>query len=505
LAAKGTKRSDSYAAFVSYSQADKDAAEEIADGLEARGFKCWIAPRNVRPGRSYGDEIIRGIESARCLILVLSNASNESAFVAREIERAVSKKKPVFPIRIENVVPSPSLEFFISSTQWIDAYAGKLDAHIDRLARLLGDEEGIEPSANPIPKPARRLASPLVLGIGAATALAAVAVGILWLWSPAGDQTFNHHACLNLEGEIALKGCNEAIASGAFEGAKAADLYAMRGYQRHLKDDLPGALSDYGEAIRLDPRLVMAFNNRGNIYLDTGQYDEALADYDRALALNPNKPDPLASRGWIYHQKGEGERARKDFEKALALDPDDSLKAKLKDALAEVEKSDPDYEACETRSGDAAIAACDRAIESGKFSGANLAYLYNDRGYLRMIGGDLIQGFADFSRAIQLDPDNYYPYWNRAELMRHRGDLESARADYQTALALNPKSEDRQKIEAALGGLAEAARRADPEVISDPSVFRRSGGEAAAAMPVSPSAPADSAPAMPAGPAGAEP
>lgn len=117
-----------------------------------------------------------------------------------------------------------------------------------------------------------------------------------------------------------------------------------------------------------------------------------------------------------------------------------------------------------------------------------------------MIGGDLIQGFADFSRAIQLDPDNYYPYWNRAELMRHRGDLESARADYQTALALNPKSEDRQKIEASLGGLAEAARRADPEVISDPSVFRRSGGEAAAAMPVSPSAPADSAPAMPQGP-----
>ena len=63
-------------------------AQEIADSLEERGCRCWIAPRDVRPGRTYGDEIIRGIESAGALILVLSSSSNDSAFVAREIERA---------------------------------------------------------------------------------------------------------------------------------------------------------------------------------------------------------------------------------------------------------------------------------------------------------------------------------------------------------------------------------------------------------------------------------
>jgi tetratricopeptide (TPR) repeat protein len=337
LAAKGTSKSASYAAFISYAKADGKHAQDIADCLDQRGFKCWIAPRDVRPGRAYGDEIIRGIESSRCLILVLSSASNQSAFVAREIERAVSKGKPIFPIRIENVEPSPSLELFISSTQWIDAFSGKLDAHIDRLARLLGEEEGIEPAADPKPKPAPGLASPLVLGIGAMAALAAVAFGVFWIWGPAGDQTLNYHACLNLQGEVALKGCDEAIASGAFKGAQAANLYAMRGYQRHLESDLPGALSDYGEAIKLDPQLVMAFNNRGNIYRDTGQYDEALSDYDRALALNPNKPDPLASRGWIYHQRGEIERAREDFARALTLKPDPSLKVKIEEALAATE------------------------------------------------------------------------------------------------------------------------------------------------------------------------
>ena len=67
-----------------------------------------------------------------------------SPFVAREIERAVSKKKPIFTIRVEAVEPSPSLELFISGTQWIDAFSGGLGAPIDRLAKLLQEEEGSE-------------------------------------------------------------------------------------------------------------------------------------------------------------------------------------------------------------------------------------------------------------------------------------------------------------------------------------------------------------------------
>ncbi len=144
------------AAFISHAKADQKRAQEIAAALEERGLKCWIAPRDVRPGQSYGDEIIRGIEKSRCFILVLSKASNESPFVAREVERAISKRKSVFPIRVEDVEPSSALELFVSSTQWIDAFS-RDDAAIDRLANLLAAEEGHggAPSAN-----APRLASP---------------------------------------------------------------------------------------------------------------------------------------------------------------------------------------------------------------------------------------------------------------------------------------------------------------------------------------------------------
>jgi len=146
LAGQQSDKPPSFAAFVSHAKADQAKADEIVAALEERGFKCWIAPRDVRPGRTYGDEIVKGIERSRCFILALSEASNSSAFVAREVERATSKNKPIFTIRIEDVEPSPALELFISNTQWIDAFSGRSVAQIERLASLIATDEGGEPA-----------------------------------------------------------------------------------------------------------------------------------------------------------------------------------------------------------------------------------------------------------------------------------------------------------------------------------------------------------------------
>ena len=126
-----------YSAFISYATADKAKAEEICAYLEGRGLRCWIAPRDVRAGREYANEIIDAIERAPVLVLVMSAAANESKFVRREVERAVTKGDPVIPVRIENVMPSTALELFVSATHWIDAWSGDFAAHMDRLARDL--------------------------------------------------------------------------------------------------------------------------------------------------------------------------------------------------------------------------------------------------------------------------------------------------------------------------------------------------------------------------------
>lgn len=128
-----------YSAFISYASEDQKKVLEIVERLEAAGLVCWVAPRDVRPGREYPKEIIRGIEESESLVLILSSSSNKSRFVPNEVESAYRKGKLIFPFRIEEVMPSPELELLISKTHWIDAWSGSLITHVNQLAKGLLD------------------------------------------------------------------------------------------------------------------------------------------------------------------------------------------------------------------------------------------------------------------------------------------------------------------------------------------------------------------------------
>ena len=48
------------------------------------------------------------------------------------------------------------------------------------------------------------------------------------------------------------------------------------------------AIKAYDEAIRLDPKLAIAWYNKGVALGDLGKYDEAIEAYDEAIRLDPN-------------------------------------------------------------------------------------------------------------------------------------------------------------------------------------------------------------------------
>ena len=58
--------------FISYSSHDSDVANQICAAVEESGTLCWIAPRDVMPGESYGEALIDAINSCRVMVLVLS-------------------------------------------------------------------------------------------------------------------------------------------------------------------------------------------------------------------------------------------------------------------------------------------------------------------------------------------------------------------------------------------------------------------------------------------------
>lgn len=120
--------------MISYSQPDKQIADEICTGLETRGINCWIAPRNIPPGADYQEAIVDAINGSTVFVLVLSSHSNESPFVRREVTIALTKRVTIIPVRIEDVPPSKAMEFLISTPQWIDAYTPPLASHIAHLA-----------------------------------------------------------------------------------------------------------------------------------------------------------------------------------------------------------------------------------------------------------------------------------------------------------------------------------------------------------------------------------
>jgi hypothetical protein len=119
--------------FVSYSLPDRECAFELVARLEARGISAWIAPRDISPSADWAEEIIEAISAARLMLLVFSAHSNASPQVRREVERAVHKELPVLPFRIEDIAPSRSLEYFLSSQHWLDAFPPPLEPHYHKV------------------------------------------------------------------------------------------------------------------------------------------------------------------------------------------------------------------------------------------------------------------------------------------------------------------------------------------------------------------------------------
>ncbi len=180
--------------FISYATSDKPVADAVCAGLEARGLRCWIAPRDILPGLDWGAALIDAITECKAMVLVFSASANSSKQIKREVERAVAKGVTIIPLRIEDVPLGKTLEYFISTPHWMDALSRPLEPHIDRLAQTIrsllarpsrstggvavpnpAEAPAIPPPRIPPPPPPARPTSPPARPSGAAATPAAPA------------------------------------------------------------------------------------------------------------------------------------------------------------------------------------------------------------------------------------------------------------------------------------------------------------------------------------------
>jgi tetratricopeptide (TPR) repeat protein len=76
------------------------------------------------------------------------------------------------------------------------------------------------------------------------------------------------------------------------------------------------ATSDYSEAISLKPDFATAYDGRGNVYISSGQYDNAIADYSEAIRLSPNLAVAYTDRGLAYEALERNQDAIKEYKRS---------------------------------------------------------------------------------------------------------------------------------------------------------------------------------------------
>jgi hypothetical protein len=119
--------------FVSHGSDDSEEANGLAAMIEARGVKVWIAPRDVRPGQDYSEQLQSAIEQCAAFVVLVTAKANSSPYVRAETEMAFSTSKPIFPVRMADIQPAAGLAFFLKIRHWTDAFGPQRAASLERL------------------------------------------------------------------------------------------------------------------------------------------------------------------------------------------------------------------------------------------------------------------------------------------------------------------------------------------------------------------------------------
>ena len=267
-----------------------------------------------------------------------------------------------------------------------------------------------------------------------------------------------------------------------------------RAYLQQKKTDL--ALADINKVVQIDPKQVSALDSLAELMIKQKKYDEAIAIYSKLVDLNPKSSLYLEKRGFTYLYVQKYEETIRDTTKALELNP---ASAKAFDTrcgayftLKEMDKAADDC--------DRAI-ALDPKVESAYIYRATLAYSKtNDlEEYKRQLASyysnvlasvnqkiqrdgptyeDLVRrggvhgglenytaAIADFTAAIQLEPDSTDGYTYRAMYYMITKNYPAALGDYNALIRLRPESADGYSSRAGIYSLMQNKSAAEADYL----------------------------------------
>lgn len=399
--------------FISYSSKDQSVANVVCGYLESTGLPCWIAPRDINPGTDWGEAIIDAINDCKIMVLVFSSNANQSNQIKREVERAVTKGVTIVPLRIQDVEPEKSLEYFIGTLHWLEATTRPIEKHLQplgetvhRILRESNNNNHQTIQTGPYYVPPKTSSRQLIL-IAAVLLLFAgvITAGIIAVYPY-------------------LKGSVQDSEIVKKNPVNLAEGYYADGLRQFDAGNYKAAVTNFNKAIQLNPKQDKTYNNRGKAYFQMGEYENAIQDYDQAVQLNPQNAEVYNNRGLAYDGNGNSEKAIEDYTQAIKLKPD------LADAYsnrAKAFKKQGNFQD--------ALQDYNESIKRNP----NQAAMYYDRGVSQSKLGQNRQAIADFTQAIRLDPKNAAAFNSRGVSYQALRNYPQAVSDFSQAIQLNSK------------------------------------------------------------------
>lgn len=221
--------------------------------------------------------------------------------------------------------------------------------------------------------------------------------------------------------ESQIKGCTALINSGAPTSFGLAIAYNNRGNAYANSAEYDRAIEDYDHSLELNPRYVRAYNNRGVAYEKKREFGRAIENYDAATQLDSSYVIAVANRAGAFTKKREYERAVRDYDTVIKLQPS-SKEGWRGRCWAHAQLGDLN----------AALKDCNEAIRLGP----DFA-VYDSRGftYLRMNQLDL--AIADYSTALGMNPKLAPSLYGRGLAKLKKGDKGGGNMDLTAAKAVD--------------------------------------------------------------------
>jgi TolB-like protein/Flp pilus assembly protein TadD len=446
--------------FVSYSRNDKDRVLDLSGKLRAAGVSLWLDTSGIDGATLWGEQIVNALDSAKVLLLMVSESAVLSDNVAKEVMLVSERKGHILPVHLEPTQIPSSLKYQLAGIQHVEYFD---PAHADEgLRAILRSLEriGVAVAPRPEAKPAAPAAHPAAHP-AAPTAASREhgALAVLPFDNISPDQEtdyFSNGLTEELIARLSIVSEIELISRWASMQLKDRkhDIRAI-GNELGARYIVGGSVRRFQDSVRITVQLVDVATNRqiwGNTY--KGKLDD-IFDIQEQVAqqivealklkltfsekVSLTKRQTLNAQAYDLYLRGEDylyrltkrsvERAIQLFEKAIELDP--------RYAAA--------YAGCSGAYGQMywLFSRDERYREKARelsfkalMYDNNLAEAYTAMGVSYFIWGKFEEAAASARKAIELDPDDFIAQWTLGRIHFANGEFDHAYEMYQRVVKL---------------------------------------------------------------------